>query len=209
MALAVLAVCVTGCPFVISGDVTVPTDNGVDSDGDGFFCSDGVGCEWPRIKGEDCNDSDLTIYPGATEVCDGVDNNCDNIVDEDPAMCDAPDYYVDNDNDGVFGEDCGACDQPYAVDCNDADATIYPYAEEVCDGVDNNCDGVIDEDGYWLCEDDNACSIDRCGGGLCNHVQASDCVVCTAVEQCAGVCADEEYPVSVCLLGRCYCEVEE
>jgi hypothetical protein len=68
------------------------------------------------------------------EVCDGVDNDCDDIVDED--------LNTDADNDGHFSED--SCGFPHD-DCNDNDADVYPGKTETCDGKDNDCDGDTDE----------------------------------------------------------------
>ena len=82
----------------------------------------------------DCDDNNRAINPGATEICDGFDNNCDGLIDEaDPQVnCTV---LMDNDNDG-FTED---------VDCDDNNPAINPGATEICDGIDNNCDGLIDD----------------------------------------------------------------
>jgi MYXO-CTERM domain-containing protein len=111
-----------------------------DADGDGF------------ASDVDCDDTDASIYPGATEYCDGVDNNCDGTIDEDTAI-DALTWYADADNDG-YGDASTTdieCYQPTGyvadnTDCNDSNNTTYPNAPEYCDGVDNDCDGTIDED---------------------------------------------------------------
>ena len=121
--------------------VTVCTS---DEDGDGF---DAI-----AEGGTDCDDNDATIYPGADETCDTVDNNCDGTVDESSAI-DASTWYIDLDSDG-FGDSSNttpSCYQPTgyvadATDCDDATSTTYPGADETCDTVDNNCDGDIDED---------------------------------------------------------------
>ncbi|MEO1258932.1 MAG: MopE-related protein [Bacteroidota bacterium] len=75
----------------------------------------------------DCNDSEANIHPGATEICDGLDNNCDGQLMS---------GEVDADGDGYF-----VCDG----DCNDNDPTVHPGATEICNGIDDDCDGEIDE----------------------------------------------------------------
>ena len=95
---------------------------------------DGVG-----VCGGDCDDGDPTAFPGALEVCDAVDHDCD-----------GNDGSVDGDGDGLL-----VCDG----DCDDADPTRYPGAEETCDDTEDlDCDGLLpggdlDGDGAANCED--------------------------------------------------------
>ena len=131
---------VLSCLLACSGSESpgVAGSSGPDRDGDGV------------VAALDCNDSDGTIFPGADEVCDGVDNNCDGQVDV--AAIDASAvFYVDLDGDG-FGYEMlslTACTLPdgyadNADDCDDSSAAAYPGGVEVCDGRDNDCNGVID-----------------------------------------------------------------
>ncbi len=125
----------------------------IDSDGDGFGFGDPVSslqsCEQPvGYVGDntDCDDSDYTTYPGAPEICDGKDNNCDGNIDENLQISI---WYADKDGDG-FGDpndSVESCNQPNGyvadnTDCNDNDNTIYPGATEVPnDGIDQDCNG--------------------------------------------------------------------
>jgi len=100
----------------------------------------------------DCDDDDPDIHPDADEYCDGIDNNCDDDIDEDDAV-DAETWYWDADHDGwgvAGGETTQACHLPDgygpAGDCNDNHPDFRPGADEECDGLDNDCDGVIDDD---------------------------------------------------------------
>ncbi len=153
----------------------------VDGDGDGFGDAGDSGqlsCEpiEDRVADNtDCDDNDPAIKPTATEVCDaqGVDENCNGLADEaDPTTSDASKtaYYHDVDQDG-YGTTSGAelhCDDPSGsmdwwtadnTDCNDRNDEIYPSAPEECNGIDDNCDGNVDEDSAidartWYLDDD-------------------------------------------------------
>ena len=116
---------------------TQPGDVIADSDGDGFTAD------------EDCDDSNPLVSPNAEEICDGIDNNCNQEVDEAVLIT----FYADTDEDGygsnsIFVEACTVPDGfvNTGTDCNDTDANSYPGAEEICDGIDNDCDDDIDEE---------------------------------------------------------------
>ncbi len=122
-------------------DGTDGADGGAtDEDGDGFAVD------------VDCDDTNDAINPDADEVCDGVDNDCDALVDaEDDSITGLSTVYVDGDGDsfgdeGVSSEACeaGAGFALVGGDCDDANSAINPDADEVCDGVDNDCSGDAD-----------------------------------------------------------------
>ncbi|MFH1465245.1 MAG: putative metal-binding motif-containing protein [Pseudomonadota bacterium] len=134
-------------------------DNDGDQDGDGFWAEDyearvaasgGSPMAVPSGYEGDCDDLDRSVYPSADEWCDGVDSDCDGLVDE--QALDAATWYTDADADG-YGDAATAtltCTQPSgtvsdATDCDDTDAGVNPGALEVCDHVDDDCDGLIDQ----------------------------------------------------------------
>jgi hypothetical protein len=146
-----------------SGDLGTPratnVDCDIDEDGDGFSPPDG-----------DCDDDDSTVYPGAYEGLDGIDNDCDGTVD---------DGASDDDGDG-YSEAAG--------DCDDADGSVSPAAAETCNGLDDDCDGVTDPVGsdscatYWYDYDgdgygsDSVASVCACGAtGYYTATAAGDC----------------------------------
>ena len=117
----------------------------VDADGDGY------------TSDLDCDDRDATINRDAAEVCDGVDNDCDGAVDDADDSVDAAStgekFHADADGDGYGDPDVRvrACAAPSGYvsdrwDCDDSDSAIFPRADELCDGIDNDCDGEVDED---------------------------------------------------------------
>ena len=123
-----------------AGSPTFFADDEVDVDGDGVLPRQG-----------DCDDRNATVYAGHPEFCDGIDNDCDGLIDG-----------LDDDLGDRDGDGSDAC-----LDCDDLDPSRTPGADEICDGLDNNCDETIpveevdaDRDGVALCagdcDDDNA-----------------------------------------------------
>ncbi|MFZ5478643.1 MAG: MopE-related protein [Myxococcota bacterium] len=143
------------CDGSVNEDNPEPREYWLDSDGDGYGDAGIVAeaCETPDgyvDNADDCDDTQPTVNPGATELCDAVDLNCDG--DATAGASDAATAYRDGDGDGFGWADAGVafCDVPAgyvadASDCDDTDDTISPAGTEVCDGVDQNCDGTADD----------------------------------------------------------------
>jgi hypothetical protein len=158
--------------------MSTPSDN----DGDGYSSD------------VDCNDNDFSVNPGANEVCNGIDDDCDELIDE----------GFDADGDGYT-----TCNG----DCNDTDASINPEASETsCNGVDDNCDGTADEDYVSYSCDTGACEAasvcdggaesctpgmptdEICGDGIDNDCDGTADEGCTPTAVCGdGVCAGQPY----------------
>ena len=136
-------------------DEGVTTTHYKDDDGDGYGRDDAPveACTTPEGYAPyagDCDDTDASTNPSQTEVCDGVDNDCDDVEDEGTKIA----IYTDDDGDG-YGEDppvdtscpdaVPAGFSAEGLDCDDDDPFVHPGAEEVCDGVDNDCNDAVDE----------------------------------------------------------------
>jgi hypothetical protein len=132
-----------------------------DSDDDGYGDPNNsyTGCAQAEgwvTNNSDCDDSNDLINPDASEVCDDIDNDCDNLIDDDDpdAIAGNNTFYIDDDGDG-FGNaqiTIMSCTAPAGyvednTDCDDSNPNINPDAPEVCDGIDNNCNNQIDEGG--------------------------------------------------------------
>ena len=151
MAAARLRLTAASLPVALLGGC-IWTDAPPDADGDGASVA------------VDCDDADPSRAPGVDEVCNGVDDDCDGLVDEEAV--DATISYRDQDGDG-YGDEAEvrlACGPPEgfverADDCDDRCATCAPGLLEVCDGRDNDCDGEADEAGAggaaaWYADED-------------------------------------------------------
>ena len=157
--LAVFAAMAGGCPSVVEKECSVYDQVFAyeDLDNDGFGSETTVGWICRSRLGDglstnnaDCDDDDSTVNPGKDEVCDLIDNDCNGLVDE--AHPKVP-WYPDADGDGFgsIAESTTACMQPDAGftqipgDCDDTTVEISPVAIEICDEIDNDCDGRVDD----------------------------------------------------------------
>ncbi len=167
----------------IDNDCNGKTDEGLstpwyeDSDHDTFgnpkvMKSD---CKQPDnyvANNTDCNDKSFAVKPGASEICNSVDDDCNGQTDEDLDQT----WYEDSDTDGVGGNvKIIACSMPLNAtsttgDCDDTKKEVFPGAKELCDGIDNDCNGKTDEGIFqdWYEDFDN----DTYGNA---EVSKSDC----------------------------------
>ena len=132
-----------------SGPFSVVTRDDFDMDGDGYPPSGG-----------DCNDANPDVYPGAPEICDGLDNDC------------IPETGIDVGTECYDDDGDGYCESPPCVntantlaDCDDTDADRYPdpSVQEEVNGLDDDCDGLVDEETVVYDDDgDGMCEVPPC-----------------------------------------------
>lgn len=116
--------------------------------------------------GDDCDDGDPDVHPGADERCNDIDDDCDLETDEEPTV-DPLTWTLDDDHDRYGRDDtatlqCRSPGEGYVLlggDCNDSDDTIHPSADERCNDIDDDCDGIPDDpptvgDGTWYADSD-------------------------------------------------------
>ncbi|MFI5172554.1 MAG: MopE-related protein [Chitinophagales bacterium] len=139
--------------IVMLSDECIESTWYADADGDGFGDAGTtvIACEPPAgyvADFSDCNDADNAVIPGGSEICNAIDDNCDGNIDEGVLIA----FYADADGDGFGTSDLIIydCTAPAGysssdMDCDDAANSVNPDAEEILNGVDDNCDGAIDE----------------------------------------------------------------
>ena len=167
------------CENGLDEDCDSAVDEDVDDDADGVTTCSG-----------DCDDRSEAVHPGATETCDGLDNDCSGACDD--GFDDDGDHYTQCGS-KIFGDGtCSPVDETL-IDCDDGDPASYPWAEETCDGKDNDCDGVCDGDPALDADGD---LYTECGSivGVCGlQAEYGDCAPADgeihpgATEQCNGV----------------------
>lgn len=155
------------CNSLVDDDPVDTTAFWPDVDGDRFGAEGGVieACNAPdgyAASNDDCNDADATINPQATEACNNKDDNCNDQIDEGSK---SP-FYPDGDGDGFgSGDPQLACTRPEGTspttgDCDDNNDLVNPNGIEICNDIDDNCDGVTDGESAedvktWYDDDDD------------------------------------------------------
>ena len=181
--------------------------------------------------GPDCDDGNPSRFPTHPEICDDIDNDCDGEIDTNTREVD---WFPDEDGDqygAIGGESVSSCapvpgHSLRATDCDDSLASVHPAASEVCNGIDDDCDGEIDEEGVCLCfpeRDSRACACAPQVSGSQTCVEgtwsACDCTECVSgVSDCLGdllprSCLEGRWIVGsacqglrpICLAGQCVC----
>jgi hypothetical protein len=143
------------------------------------------------VASADCDDANPSVHPDAHEYCDGLDNDCDQEIDEGVQR----EFHVDADGDSygasktVLG--CGVADGIVVdgTDCDDDDAGVHPGVEDLCDGRDDDCDGQDGAPQSWYADTDE----DGFGDAL---AQALECAAPDGFVAVAGDCDDDDSAVN-------------
>ena len=184
-------------------DENLATTYYADVDGDGYagFNNTLDTCAMPVGYSEeptDCNDDDALINPGADEICNQIDDNCNDAIDEGQGSV----FFADLDGDGYgdAGSVIEACELSAGLsndagDCDDNDVNVNPLAEEICDnGIDDNCDGVQPNCNVQGCTDNTACNFDP----LANVNDGSCIYPAQDYLNCDGACLNDTDQDGVC-----------
>jgi hypothetical protein len=187
-----------------------------DTDGYGDIDVSVAACSAPEgyvSDSTDCNDSNIAIYPGASEVCNGVNDNCDSEIDEGLPFAT---WYADSDSDG-YGDSTNSestCDGAPTgfiaddTDCNDLLSAINPGATEICDTIDNDCDTAVDEGD--VCEPEPEVDTDGDGDPDITDCQPTDSAIYNgAPEACNGIDDDCDGAVDEGLMSSFYLDMDD
>jgi alpha-tubulin suppressor-like RCC1 family protein len=218
----------------LDDDCDTMIDDGVlntyyrDSDLDAFgvVTTTATGCTPPAgyvADGTDCDDTRPAIHPGSYEFCNGIDENCVLGTMDEPTTR----YYQDSDSD-AYGKTAvftDACSQPMGYsslsgDCNDANGSIRPGATEICNGIDDDCEGGADEApaaaqcsgayplasgvSSWACTAATCVPTCTAGRGNCDGLPANGCEIdlASAPTHC-GTCATSCGTGALCTASAC------
>jgi hypothetical protein len=205
----------------IDQDCDPSTLGGADADHDGALP---VACCNPQpdgstMCGRDCNDMNPSISQLATEICDMIDNDCDTSVDEGVTLMSWPDVDLDGYGDASATPDV-VCVVPSSRanqggDCDDHQLAVHPMATEQCNGVDDDCDGTVDEGATAACAIGGStmecigghCAVTGCAAGHfdCNGLATDGCEasLCDQSNIC-GVCGNScGTSARLCGMGQC------